>query len=175
MIKETIVVEGRDDETAVLAAVEANIICTHGYGINQDILDLIEGAYKKTGIIIFTDPDHAGQKIRERLTKLFPDAKQAYLTKNQAFKEGDIGIENAVPSDIQRALEAACAEHSENNDPLSMSDLIELGLSGQEDSAERRAKAGAILGIGSGNAKTFLKRLNFMMISKKELYDIFKS
>ena len=43
-IKETIVVEGRDDETAVLAAVEANIICTHGYGISQATIDEIKSA-----------------------------------------------------------------------------------------------------------------------------------
>ena len=40
-IKETIVVEGRDDQRAVLAAVDANIICTHGYGISASTLDAI--------------------------------------------------------------------------------------------------------------------------------------
>lgn len=174
MIKETIVVEGRDDETAVLAAVDANIICTHGYGINEEILELIRGAYDKTGIIIFTDPDHAGLKIRERLTALFPDAKQAYLTKDQAYKEGDIGIENAKPEDIRRALEAADAASGDNPHPLSMQDLTELGLAGADDSAARRARTGGMLGIGSGNAKTFLKRINYMMISREELEEKLK-
>ncbi|MCQ2553838.1 MAG: ribonuclease M5, partial [Clostridia bacterium] len=58
-IKETIVVEGKDDETAVLAAVDANIIITHGYGIRPQTIELIKKAYETTGIIIFTDPDHA--------------------------------------------------------------------------------------------------------------------
>lgn len=81
LIKEVIVVEGRDDIDAVQKAVNADIIATHGYGISQDTLARIENAYKTRGIIILTDPDHAGQKIRQRLTRLFPDALQAYISK----------------------------------------------------------------------------------------------
>ena len=54
-IEQTIVVEGKDDVSAVLAAVDANVLWTHGYGINQNTLDLIKAAYERTGIIIFTD------------------------------------------------------------------------------------------------------------------------
>ena len=46
-LKETVVVEGRDDMSAVLAAVEADIIITHGYGITQKTLENIEAAYKR--------------------------------------------------------------------------------------------------------------------------------
>ena len=86
-LKETIVVEGRDDESAVLAAIDVNIICTHGFGIRPETIRMIEKAYETTGIIVFTDPDHAGETIRARLTKLFPEAKQAFLTKEQAKKD----------------------------------------------------------------------------------------
>ena len=182
-ILQTIVVEGRDDMSAVLAAADANVLWTHGYGITQNTLDLIAAAYEKTGIIIFTDPDHAGRQIRERLAKLFPDAKHAYLTQDQAEKSGDIGIENAAPEDIRRALKAAIGGEtgdgpgsqnvnkweSEIWDRPQFQDLIDLGLAGGEGSAEKRAKAGAVLGIGSANAKTFLKRLNYLGISTEEL------
>ena len=183
-IHQTIVVEGRDDMSAVLAAVDANVLWTHGYGITQQTLDLIAAAYEKTGIIIFTDPDHAGRQIRERLAKLFPQAKHAYLTQSQAEKSGDIGIENAAPEDIMRALNSAIGEGGTGDGPgfqnvnkwesgiwdrPQFQDLVELGLAGSEGSAEKRAKAGAVLGIGSANAKTFLKRLNYLGISTKEL------
>ncbi len=190
-VRQTIVVEGRDDMSAVLAAVDANVLWTHGYGITQQTLDLISAAYEKTGIVIFTDPDHAGRQIRERLTRLFPKAKHAYLTQNQAEKSGDIGIENAKPADILRALEAACCEietgdgpvkngdgsrlhnginwKNENQNRPRFQDLVELGLAGGDGSAQKRAKAGAALGIGSANAKTFLRRLNSFGISLEEL------
>jgi len=168
-IKETIVVEGRDDESAVLAALDANIICTHGFGIRKETLEIIEKAYKTTGIIIFTDPDHAGETIRERLTKLFPEAKQAFLTRGEATKADDIGIENANPQSILKALEAAHAMESKGKDEFTMEDMFELGLTGLPDSSKRREELGKKLGIGSANTKTFLKRLNYMGIKKDEL------
>ena len=168
-IKETIVVEGKDDESAVLAALEANIIITHGYGINNSILELIKTAYEKTGIIIFTDPDHAGEEIRKRLTALFPDAKQAYLTQDEAEKAGDIGIENASPESILSALKKAHALTNESSGEFTMDDMFELGLTGYPDSAEKRKELGKKLGIGNANAKAFLKRLNYMGIKKEDL------
>ena len=163
-IKETIVVEGKDDRSAVLAAVDANIICTSGYGMNDKIIDSIRAAYQGPGIIIFTDPDHAGRKIRERLTGLFPGAKHAYLTQLEAEKQGDIGIENAKPESIIKALMNAHAEEFEGDAVISMDDLVSLGLAGASESAKKRELAGAALGIGYANTKTFLKRLRFMGI-----------
>ena len=168
-VKETIIVEGKDDKSAVLRAVDANIICTSGFGLNETIISDIRCAYEKTGIIIFTDPDHAGRSIREKLTALFPEAKHAYLTKSQSLKKGDVGIENAGPYDIIKALAAAEATGTDASSDITMADLNALGLAGDGDSAEKREKAGTALGIGYGNAKAFLKRLRFMGITKKTL------
>ena len=167
-IKEAIVVEGRDDESAVLKAVDAAVITTHGYGIRKETLELIESAYKKQGIIIFTDPDHAGDQIRKRLVSLFPDAKQAFLTQDEAEKAGDIGIENAAPAAILAALSAARAESRTAQSRYTMADLDRLGLCGRPDSAAARSALGKKIGIGECNAKTFLKRLNTFGIDLNE-------
>ena len=183
-IKQAIVVEGRDDQRAVLAAVDANIICTHGYGISAETLQLIGEAYKKQGIIIFTDPDHAGKNIRKKITGLCPDALQAFLTEEQAYRDGDIGIENAKPEDIRRALEAAGAsvDAPGANAPgaaaraVALEEAMDaLGLSGGPGSAERRQAAGGALGIGYANAKSFLKRLIYMNISVRSLEEACRS
>jgi len=168
-IKETIVVEGKDDQSAVLAAVNANIICTHGYGISENTFELIKTAYENNGIIIFTDPDHAGRAIRSKLSSLYPNAKHAYLTRDEAFKEGDIGIENAKPEVIQKALRAANATKNEKMHNISLDDMFELGLAGAENSAELRNELGKKLGIGYGNVKSFLKRLNSLDLSIEEI------
>ena len=70
-IKEVIVVEGRDDTTAVTRAVECDTIETHGFGIKKETWELIKKAYEERGIIIFTDPDHSGEEIRKKLRKDF--------------------------------------------------------------------------------------------------------
>ena len=61
MIKEIIVVEGRDDEAAIKRAIEAETIATHGFGIKAETFKRIEKAYAEKGIIIFTD-----QTLQER-------------------------------------------------------------------------------------------------------------
>ena len=85
-IKETIVVEGRDDTVAVKQAVDGFIIETHGFGIKRQTWELIERAYNNGGIIIFTDPDFSGEEIRRKLTEKFPSAKQAFLDRKLARK-----------------------------------------------------------------------------------------
>ena len=92
-IDEIIVVEGRDDTAAVLRAVDAATIETHGYGIRPSTWEVIDKAYESKGIIIFTDPDTAGEQIRRRLSERYPDAKHAFLDRGLAEKDGDIGIE----------------------------------------------------------------------------------
>lgn len=169
-INEVIVVEGRDDEAAVLRAVDAPVICTHGYGISSQTIENIRNAYQRRGIILFTDPDHAGKSIRNKLTALFPEAKQAYLTQGEAERNGDIGIENASPDAILRALHAAGrSKRAEEADLPDADDLFALGLCGLPDSAARRECVGRILGIGTGNAAAFGKKLIRMGISRKEL------
>ena len=71
-IKEIVVVEGRDDTAAIKRSVDALTIETHGYGIRQETWDLIAKAYETVGIIVFTDPDHAGEQIRRRIMERFP-------------------------------------------------------------------------------------------------------
>lgn len=168
LIKEVIIVEGRDDVDAVQKAVNADIIATHGYGISTATLNRIRHAYKTRGIIILTDPDHAGSRIRKRLTELFPDAGQAYVSRNEASCRDDIGIENARPEVIRRAIEAAGRTMIRKEPQFDERDMAYYGLTG-EGSKERRDAVGRKLGIGYGNAKAFLKRLNNYGISRQEL------
>lgn len=168
MIKEVIIVEGRDDEAAIKRAVEAETIATHGFGIRKETLDLIEKAYEARGLIIFTDPDHAGEKIRKRLTNQFPESKQAYLSKEEALKDGDIGIENASAENIREALSKARCSKLDLSHEFTTQDMHVYGLSGSHDAAERRDRLGRELGIGYGNSKVFLNRLNQYGINRQE-------
>ncbi len=175
MIKEVIVVEGRDDIDAVGKAVNADIIATHGYGISKATVARIRKAYETRGIIILTDPDHAGNRIRQRLTEMFPDAGQAYVSRNEATAKDDIGIENAKPEVIRRAIEAAGRTLKEQKAEFTQQDMIFYGLAGSDDSRYIRDKVGRKLGIGYGNAKAFLKRLNNYGITREELKNCISS
>lgn len=165
-IKETIVVEGRDDRSAVERAVEAPIIETHGFGISAEKWVELQDAYERTGLIIFTDPDFSGLRIRENLLKRFPLAKQAFLAPEEAYRDGDIGIENAKPDAIIAALEKARAEERKTSCEFTAADLAMF--SGAEGAASFRSRLGTELGIGSGNASAFLKKLNRLGITREE-------
>lgn len=168
MIKEIIVVEGRDDEAAVKRAVEAETIATHGFGIKQETFARIEKAYTERGIIIFTDPDFAGEKIRKRLSERFPKAKHAFLPREEALKDGDVGIENASPQSIREALDKVRPVLADKRFEFMQVDMFDFGLVGIPGASESRDKLGKRLGIGYGNSKVFQNRLNQYGIERRE-------
>lgn len=168
MIKEVLVVEGKMDIVAIDKAVEADCIITGGFSLNPKTLDDIEKAYKKRGIIILTDPDSAGERIRKFLTKRFPEAKHAFVPREDATANNDIGIEQASPEAIRKALEKVRTLNWEPSNEFTSTDLIMTGLSGGAAASERRDKLGAKLGIGYANAKTFLLRLNHYGVTRDE-------
>ena len=197
IIKEAVIVEGRDDVDVVQKAVDTLIIPTHGFGITAKTYELIARAYEEKGIIILTDPDYSGEEIRRKLSERFPKAKHAYVARELATRDGDIGIENARPEDVLEAIRKAHAvsdSQSESgqaglSDQLGQSgqagqtdssgqtvpkkiekkDILRLGLVGTDNASALRAKTAEKLGIGYGNSKGLLRMLNGYGISIEEL------
>lgn len=182
-IKEAIIVEGRDDEARVKQSIDAMIIVTHGFGIKEETWKLIDKAYREKGVIIFTDPDHAGEMIRRKIEKRCPKALHANLSREKARKNKDIGVENASSEDILTAILSTKSKKSEtqgksllsNNlqseSPLSPEDIYALGICGGEGAKIRRERLCDKLGIGYTNAKGFIKRANDFGISKKDIME----
>ncbi|NMM61611.1 ribonuclease M5 [Clostridium sp. P21] len=168
MIKEVIVVEGRDDITAVKRAVDAEIIAVGGFGINAKVIERIKEAQKRQGVIVFTDPDFAGEKIRRIISKRVKGIKHAYIAQEDGTKNGDIGVENAEPDVIIRALENAKCEVKEKVENFDINDMIFFELTGNNKSKERREFLGKELGIGYCNSAQFLTRLNNYGITREE-------
>lgn len=168
MIKEIIVVEGKADISAVKRAVDAEMIATGGYGFPKGVTERIKKAHQERGIIVLTDPDYAGEKIRKKITAMVGSCKHAFISREEGMKDEDIGVENASPESIRRALEKARYEQVERREEFSYHDLVIHGLTGDEGASDRRAYIGEILGIGYCNAKQFLNRLNHYGISREE-------
>ncbi|MGN0941058.1 MAG: ribonuclease M5 [Selenomonadaceae bacterium] len=171
MLKEVLVVEGKMDVVAIGKALEADCIITGGFTLNKRTMNDIAEAYKRRGIIILTDPDAAGERIRRYLTKRFPEAKHAFIPREEATANNDIGVEQASPEAIRKALSKVHTLDFTPKETFTMQDIIMSGLSGAQDSATRRARLGAILGVGCANAKTFLMRLNHYGVTRAEFDD----
>lgn len=154
-IREAIVVEGRYDKNTLSQIIDAPILETSGFGIMKDKaqLSLLRKVAETRGLVVFTDSDGAGFVIRNFLKGAIPAhrLKHAYIPdiygkerrKSAPGKEGKLGVEGMRPEVIIDALrkagatvEGESATHTIGN--ITKQDLMELGLSGGQDSSVKR-------------------------------------
>ncbi len=153
-IKQAVIVEGKYDKIKLSNIIDAPIIQTDGFGIFKDkeLQLMIRTLAEKRGILVLTDSDSAGFKIRSFIGSTvdpsniihayIPDIFGKESRKTEPSKEGKIGVEGVSEDIIMRALANAgvlCEETPEPERPIKKIDLYELGFTGREDSAQRRA------------------------------------
>ena len=155
-IKETIIVEGKYDKMRLSPLFDACIIELGGFQIynNKDRLALIRKIAEKSGIIILTDSDSAGFKLRHYITSAVPKAQITNVfipnisgkekRKAKPGKENLIGVEGMTTEVLLDAFRKAGIDPetgtSERKEPFSKAFLYELGLSGGTGSSELRRK-----------------------------------
>ena len=115
-----------------------------------------------------TDPDSAGESIRNFLSKRFPQAKHAYIPRDEATANDDVGIEQASPESIRKALSKVRTLEINPRAEFTAAEMVKFNLAGGADSSKLRDKIGAALGIGYGNVKTFVRRLNNYGVTRAE-------
>ncbi len=171
---DVIVVEGFHDEDKIkLAYPEAFVVVTNGSEVSKETLDMISKLSEDNNIIIFTDPDYPGERIRNLVSSVSKNVYHAFLKKQDCISNNKkkVGIEHASIDAIKNALDNIYVNRNLNQ-TISFNDLFELGLVGNENSAKLRYMVSDYLNIGHPNSKTFLKRLNFIGLNKKEVEDI---
>ncbi|MDT1940261.1 MULTISPECIES: ribonuclease M5 [Carnobacterium] len=175
-IKEIIVVEGRDDTRRIQESLEADTIETRGSAINEDILEMIAKAQETRGVIVFTDPDFPGEKIRKIISRRIPGVKHAFLKVEDAKPKGkgSLGIEHASPEAIREALSKVYTEMVEKETLIPRILLIDAGLLAGTNSKKRREKLGEHLNIGYTNGKQLEKRLQMFQITPTEVIEAMK-
>ena len=82
---------------------------TRGSAINEDDLERIDKLNELRGVIVFTDPDYNGERIRKIIMEAVPTAKHAFLNRGEASPKSktrgrSLGVEHANFEDIQKAL-----------------------------------------------------------------------
>lgn len=172
-IKEIIVVEGKSDTIAIKNAVVADTIETNGSAVNEETLAKIQLALQKRGVIILTDPDYPGKRIRSIIDEHVPGCKHAFISRKEADsgKGESLGVEHASPEAIREALNYVKEDMPDESERISRTDLIAAGLIGGADSRRRREKLGLHLHIGYANGKQLYKRLRSFRITQEEFID----
>lgn len=153
-INEAVIVEGKYDKIKLSAVLDTIIIETDGFAIFKDKEKqrLIRFLSEKRGIIIMTDSDSAGFKIRNFLNGItkseniknvyIPDIYGKEKRKTEASKEGKLGVEGMKTGVIMSALTKAgvlCTENGKaESREITRTDFFEDGISGRENSSEIR-------------------------------------
>ena len=85
-MQDIIIVEGVHDEIKIKSVYPtAECIITNGSEISKETIKLIKTLALSHNIIIFTDPDSPGERIRKIVQEAVPNAKQAFLRKKDCI------------------------------------------------------------------------------------------
>ena len=82
-MKEILVVEGKNDTNVLKSFLDCDTIETNGTHLGKEILRQIRLAQKTRGVIIFTDPDFPGEKIRSCINAAVPGCKMPSLIRQR--------------------------------------------------------------------------------------------
>lgn len=168
VINALIVVEGTTDVSLLTSFLDTEIVTTNGSDVPRETIDYILEASKRKDVIVLTDPDYPGKRIRDVLDQHIPNLKHAYIPKEKAIKHHKVGVAESDKQTILDALSHITITKSPTPGNLTYSDLLELKLVG-ENSKVNKENVEAHFHLGYGNGKTLLKRLNAMNINKKQL------
>lgn len=179
-LKQTIIVEGKYDKARLASLVDATILTTDGFDIFRDKakLRMIRALAEKDGIVIVTDSDAAGFRIRSHISGAVDSAKVIHVyipdlfgkerRKQKPGAEGKLGVEGIPDELLLEAFSRAGivpqgAQEKERplSEPVTKADLMEWGLTGGENSFALRQKVLKALGLPARmNAGALLQTVN---------------
>lgn len=172
-----IVVEGKSDINFLSTFIDSNFYLVNGSAVSQKDFDFINEYLKKgKDVIILTDPDFPGMKIRNSINEHCPNCLNAYVRKEVSIKNHKVGVAESTIEEVTNALKHTIrfSEKKDNSD-LKESDLIELGLTGNIDSSLKREIIINKYHLGYSNFKSMYKKLKMLGITKTELEEILKN
>ncbi|MGT2832189.1 ribonuclease M5 [Streptococcus halotolerans] len=177
-IQEVLIVEGKDDTANLQRFYDVDTYETRGSAISEDDLERIEKLHDLRGVIVFTDPDYSGERIRRVIMDAIPTVRHAFLNRDEAVpktktKGRSLGVEHASFEDLHKAL-SKVTQHFDDEDyfDITKSDLIRLRLLMGTDSRQRREYLGQKLRIGYSNGKQLLKRLELFGVTLAEVEEV---
>ena len=176
-LEQALLVEGKYDAARLANIVDGTILTTDGFRVFKDsaLQKMLKRIAAAQGLIILTDSDAAGFKIRHFVTGLVgaENVLQAYVPaihgkearKAEPGKEGLLGVEGVddelIVQGLTTALESrtTCQKQTAQSRPITYTDLYDWGISGTANSAENR--------------RVLLHRLGLPpRLSKKELLQV---
>lgn len=184
-----VIVEGKYDKITLENIIDALIIPTEGFGIfkNKEKCDMIRTLGEKNGLIILTDSDSAGNMIRSHIKKIangaeiinvyIPQIKGKEKRKAHSGKEGILGVEGMTKEIIEQALiksGVSVREVQKTNEKITKCDMFLAGISGNENSSEKRKTLLSKLGLPTNLSSSAMLDILNTLFSREEFFEVIK-
>ena len=160
-----LVVEGKEDVSYLSSFLNCYYITTNGYDISQEKINFLIEASKKKQIIILSDPDGAGETIRNRLIKEISGAFAPKISLKRRKNYTKSGIAECDKSAIINALIPYISDTPINKVDYNLS----LLLLDKENAKEIKEKIINKYRLINGNIKSIENQLNILSISNSEI------
>lgn len=175
MRTKVIVVEGTHDVqhlNQIFPTIE--IVSVNGSEIDVHVLRYLKKLDETCDIILCLDPDHAGERIRKKLSQSLKHVFHVFFDPKQAISSNlkKIGVEHMHHDDIKKAFEHIHFETTSSQSDITSTFLYEMELIGQPQSKEKRAILSQKLHLGQVNGKTLLKRLRQFDYKKSDIIEV---
>ena len=186
-VNEIVVVEGKYDAIKMDSIIDGLIIPVNGFSIfqSEEKKALLKTLGEANGIILITDSDTAGFKIRTYIQNIcnksriinvyIPNIEGKESRKSKFSKEGFLGVEGINKEILLNCLKQAgvsVSVNAENKEKMTYLDLFELGLSGTKNAAFNREKVCKRLSIPNKLSKKALLEVLNRMSNKTEINNI---
>lgn len=184
-VDQAVVVEGKYDKIALSSVIDGVIITTDGFGVfsDEDTVRLIRSYASACGVIVLTDSDTAGSKIRGHIKSICPEGtviniyapviKGKERRKQHPSKEGLLGVEGIDPGKLRKLFETAgIGGDVSPREPVTKQDMINLGLSGAENSSEIRRRIALSLGLPERLSSAALRDAVSVMLGRERFIEL---
>lgn len=172
-IEGIIVVEGKSDVSFLSSFINSEFVITNGSAISQQTIKYLKEQSLKKQIIILTDPDYQGNKIRKILNEQIPNVVNCYVDQSVLNNNKKKGVAESSKESVLAALSTYLVTNKKNQNKLiEQKTLFELGLCGKENSSTLRNKIAKEFSLGHVNGKQFLSRLNSLNISVEQIVSV---
>lgn len=164
-----LVVEGKSDVAYLSSFIDARFVSTNGSDIPSETIAYLLEASKREKIIVLTDPDSPGKRIRDVLDSHIPNLVHCFVSKEKAIKKHKVGIAECDIEEIFKALDNQFVNKVNDIEYISINDMYSLNLLGNENSKQNRDKLSKKLSLGFNNGKSLYKKLNSLKLNKEDV------
>ena len=164
-----LLVEGKDDESLIKSFLKCYIFKTNGYDLKKEDIAFYKELSKRHNIIVLTDPESAGEKIRKVLNDEIKNTINVFLNVDKCNKNNKHGVAESNKDHILEQLKEYLSNTPIKVGNLTPNDLSKLGLNGDSNAKEKRRYICDKFSLGVCNQKNMLKRLNLLNIKLEDI------